>query len=295
MKVNLKNVCYPKPLLSGLVDDYINNTFIINMLKSDYDKDTQKLTLEIESIIENEFIKKRIDNGEVAVILHLEQKTQRELVKLNPNSKTSKEIDLYKYATTEPIEIIGLLYCIADFNIDDNEILNDIYKLLDEKISYERGDIIGYSNELSINLPEDKRIGSIFNLIPDKENTLDGKTFTVSLNSDLIQILMKDDIHEKYISIYKKDQYVKKLMFTNIVYPAIVSAYTEMFLSYDLYRDKKWCITLANKIEKKLKIKADEIFTKDNYELDKIYLFTNIALGDLFKDSVETYNKRLGD
>lgn len=295
MKVNLKNVCYPKPLLSGLVDDYKNNTFIINMLKSDYDKDTQKLTLEIESIIENEFIKKRIDNGEVAVILHLEQKTQRELVKLNPNSKTSTEIDLYKYATTEPIEIIGLLYCITDFNIDDNEILNDIYKLLDEKISYERGDIIGYSNELSINLPEDKRIGSIFNLIPDKENTLDGKTFTVSLNSDLIQILMKDDIHEKYISIYKKDQYVKKLMFTNIVYPAIVSAYTEMFLSYDLYRDKKWCITLANKIEKKLKIKADEIFTKDNYELDKIYLFTNIALGDLFKDSVETYNKRLGD
>ena len=295
MKVNLKNVCYPKPLLSGLVDDYKNNTFIINMLKSDYDKDTQKLTLEIENIIENEFIKKRIDNGEVAVILHLEQKTQRELVKLNPNSKTSKEIDLYKYATTEPIEIIGLLYCITDFNIDDNEILNDIYKLLDEKISYERGDIIGYSNELSINLPEDKRIGSIFNLIPDKENTLDGKTFTVSLNSDLIQILMKDDIHEKYISIYKKDQYVKKLMFTNIVYPAIVSAYTEMFLSYDLYRDKKWCITLANKIEKKLKIKSDEIFTKDNYELDKIYLFTNIALGDLFKDSVETYNKRLGD
>ena len=295
MKVNLKNVCYPKPLLSGLVDDYKNNTFIINMLKSDYDKETQKLTLEIESIIENEFIKKRIDNGEVAIILHLEQKTQRELVKLNPNSKTSKEIDLYKYATTEPIEIMGLLYCITDFNIDDNEILNDIYKLLDKKISYERGDIIGYSNELSINLPEDKRIGSIFNLIPDKENTLDGKTFTVSLNSDLIQILMKDDIHEKYISIYKKDQYVKKLMFTNIVYPAIVSAYTEMFLSYDLYRDKKWCITLANKIEKKLKIKADEIFTKDNYELDKIYLFTNIALGDLFKDSVETYNKRLGD
>lgn len=295
MKVNLKNVCYPKPLLSGLVDDYKNNTFSINMLKSDYNKDEQKLTIEVETIIENEFLKQKIDNGEVAVILHLEQKTQRELIKLNPNEKTSKEIDLYKYATTEPIEIIGLLYCISNFDIDDKEILNDVYKLLDEDISYERGDIIGYSNELSINLPEDKRIGSIFNLFPDRDNALDGKTFTVSLNSDLIQILMKDDIHEKYISIYKKDQYVKKLMFTNIVYTAIVSAYTEMFLSYDLYRDKKWCITLANKIEKKLKIKADEIFMKDNYELDKVYLFTNIALGDLFKDSIETYNKRLGD
>ncbi len=84
-------------------------------------------------------------------------------------------------------------------------------------------------------------------------------------------------------------------MFTNIVYPAIVSAYTEMFLSYDQYREKKWCITLANKIEKKLKVKADDIFVNDNYELEKIYSFANIALGDLFKDSIETYNKRLGD
>jgi len=295
MKVNLKNVCYPKPLLSGLVDDYKNNIFNINLLKSYYDKDSQKLSIEIESIIENEFIKKKIDDGNIAVILHLEQKTQRELIQLNPNSTTEKVIDLYKYATTEPIEVIGLLYCINGFNIDDNDVLNEVYKLLDEKISYERGDIIGYSNELSINLPEDKRIGSIFNLIPDRENTLEGKTFTVSLNSDLIQILMKDDIHEKYISIYKKDQFAKRLMFTNIVYPAVVSAYTEMFLSYDLYREKKWCITLSNKIEKHLKIKADEIFVKDNYELDKVYTFTNIALGELFSDSIETYNKRLGD
>ena len=295
MKVNLKNVCYPKPILSNLVDDYRMNNFTINFIKQEYSKDSQLLKLKVESVIDNPFINKMIADGKIAVIMHLEQKTQRELIRLNPNNTTEKEIDLYKYATTEPIEIIGLLYCISDFAIDDNDILNDVYKLLDDEIKYERGDIIGYSNELQINLPEDKRIGSIFNLIPDKENTLEGKTFTVSLNSDLIQIIMKDDIHEKYISIYKKDQFVKKLMFTNIVYPAIVSAYTEMFLSYDQYREKKWCITLANKIEKKLKVKADDIFVNDNYELDKIYSFANIALGDLFKDSIETYNKRLGD
>lgn len=295
MKVNLKNVCYPKPILSNLVDDYRMNNFTINFIKQEYSKDSQLLKLTVESVIDNPFINKMIADGKIAVIMHLEQKTQRELIRLNPNNTTEKEIDLYKYATTEPIEIIGLLYCISDFAIDDNDILNDVYKLLDDEIKYERGDIIGYSNELQINLPEDKRIGSIFNLIPDKENTLEGKTFTVSLNSDLIQIIMKDDIHEKYISIYKKDQFVKKLMFTNIVYPAIVSAYTEMFLSYDQYREKKWCITLANKIEKKLKVKADDIFVNDNYELDKIYSFANIALGDLFKDSIETYNKRLGD
>lgn len=262
MKINLKNVCYPKPLLSSLVDDYKNNNFAINIIKQEYDKVNQKLKLTIDSVIENDFINKMINDSKVAVIMHLEQKTQRELIRLNPNSITEKEIDLYKYATAEPIEIIGLLYCISDFDIEDNDILSEVYKLLDDKITYERGDIIGYSNELQMNLPEDKRIGSIFNLIPDKENTLESKPFTVSLNSNLIQIIMKDDIHEKYISIYKKDQFAKRLMFVNIVYSAIVSAYTEMFLSYDQYREKKWCVTLANKVEKKLKIKAEEIFTK---------------------------------
>ncbi|MBQ6495109.1 MAG: hypothetical protein IJI49_03815 [Bacilli bacterium] len=295
MKVNLKNVCYPKPLLSELVDDYNNNKFEIKFSKNEYDKDKQKLYLVVETVIENPFIIKMIAEEKIAIIMHLEQKTQRELIKLEPNTTTEKEIDLYKYATTEPIEVIGVLYCITDFSIANNDILSEVYKLLDDKITYERGDIIGYSNETSINLPEDKRIGSIFNLIPDRDNTLDDKTFTISLNSDLIQIIMKEDIHEKYISIYKKDQFVKKLMFTNIVYPAIVSAYTEMFLSYDQYKDKKWCITLANKVEKKIKTKSDEIFIKDNYELDKVYMFTNIALGDLFKDSIETYNRRLGE
>ena len=294
MKVNLKNVCYPKPLLSELVDDYNNNKFEINIVKQEYDKNSQKLHLEVNTIIENSMIRKKIADGTVAIILHLEQKTQRELARLNLNEITEKEIDLYKYATTEPIEIVGVLYCISDFKVDNN-VLNEVYRVLDDNIFYERGDIIGYSNELQINLPEDKRIGSIFNLIPDKENTLEGTIFNVSLNSELIQILMNVETHEKYISIYKKDQFVKKMMFTNIVYPAIVTAFTEMFLSYDQYRQKKWCITLANKIEKKLKIKADEIFTIDNYEYEKIYMFANIALGDLFKDSIDTYNKRLGD
>ena len=295
MKINLKNVCFPKPILSGLVNDYNNNKFELNIIKQDYDKDNQKLYLTIESKIDNAFINNMISNGRVAVIMHIEQKTQRELIQLSLNSVTEKEIDLYKYATTEPIEIIGLLYCISDFDITNNEILNEVYKLLDERITYERGDIIGYSNELQINLPEDKRIGSIFNLIPDTDNTLENNPFIISLNSNLIQIIMKEDLHEKYAFIYKKDQFAKKLMFTNIVYPAVVSAYTEMFLSYDQYKEKKWCITLANKIEKKFKTKAEEIFTKENYELEKLYKFANIALGELYRDSIEMYYKRLGD
>lgn len=291
MKINLKNVCYPKPILSGLIDDYIDNTFTINIINQEYDKQNQTLKLDIETKLSNEFINKLIDEDKIAVILHLEQKTQRELIRLNNNDITTKTINLYKYATTEPIEVVGILYTISDFEIQDKKILNEIYGLLEDKINYERGDIVGYSNELQINLPEDKRIGSIFNLIPDQNNVLEGQPFKISLNSELIQILMEPEIHKKYISIYKKDQYVKRLAFFNIVEPAVVTAYTEMFKEYEIYKEKKWCRTLSAKVEKILKLPAEEIFNKDNYDVDKVYKFTNYALGDLFKDAVSIYER----
>lgn len=295
MKINLKNISYPKPILSELVDDYKNNTFNIKIVKQEYDKKNQILSLDIDATIENEYIQKLIDENQVAIILHLEQKTQRELSILKYNCKNTKKINLYKYSTDEAIEVIGILYTISDFALEDKSILNDIYSLVDDDVIYNRGDILGYSNELQINLPEDKRIGSIFNLNPDTENVLTGQPFKVLLNSDLIQIIMNEDIHQKYISLYKKDQYVKRLMFFNIVEPAIISAYTEMFMSYELYKDKKWCRTLAMKVEKILKIPSDEIFDKNNYDIDKVYKYTNYALGDLFKDAIEIYSKGFGE
>ena len=291
MKINLKNVCYPKPILSKLVDDYIDNNFNINIINQEYNKQNQTLKLDIETVLSNKFINKLVEEEKIAVILHLEQKTQRELIRLNNNGITTKTINLYKYATTEPIEVIGILYTVEDFEIWDKKILNEIYGLLEEKINYERGDIVGYSNELQINLPEDKRIGSIFNLIPDQNNLLEGQPFKVSLNSELIQILMESEIHKKFISIYKKDQYVKRLVFFNIVETAVITAYTEMFMSYEMYKEKKWCRTLSAKVEKMLKLQADEIFKKDNYDVDKVYKFTNYALGDLFKDAVSIYER----
>ena len=78
-------------------------------------------------------------------------------------------------------------------------------------------------------------------------------------------------------------------MFFSIVEPALITAYTEMFLSYESYKDKKWCRTLTNKVENKLKLPADELFALDKYDIEKVYEYTNIALDSLFKDSVETY------
>lgn len=289
MKINLKNTSYPKPLLSSLTDDYVRNNFEIKIEEQKYDKENQKLTLVIKTIIDNPVISKLIAEKKIYAILHLEQKTQREPSILNLNELTTKEINLLNYSTTEPIEVLAILYCADNFEVTDKAVFNSIYTLLDEKIRYERGDILGYSNELDIKLPEDKRIGSIFNVIRDNDNILQSQPFNVSLNSDLIQILVNGDIHEKFISIYKKDQFVKKLVFFSVVEPAIVTAYTEMFLSYEVYKDKKWCRTLTSKIENKLKIPASEIFTYDKYDIEKIYEYTNIALGTLYKDAIETY------
>ena len=290
MKIKINNTSFPKPLLSSLTDDYNDNLFEIKIIEQQYDKDNQKLNIKIQTTITNKLVERLIEEKKVYVILHLEQLTQRELSVLSITEPTTKTIDLYQYSTTEPIEVIGVLYCGTSFEITDKSVLNNIYALLDKTILYERGDILGYSNDIDIKLPEDKRIGSIFNVVRDTENILGNQPFNVSLNDNqLIQILVNNDIHEKYVTIYKKDQYVKKLMFFSIVEPAIVTAYTEMFLSYDSYKDKKWCRTLASKVENKLKTPADELFTSEKYDVEKVYEYTNIALGSLFKDSVETY------
>lgn len=293
MKINLKNTCYPKPLLSRMTDDYIQNNFEIKIEDQKYEKKEQKLTLSIKTSINNQVISNLINEKKVFAILHLEQKTQRQLSILNLNEITTKEINLYDYATTEPIEVLGILYCADNFELSDKNLFNSIYSLLNDKILYERGDILGYSNELEIKLPEDKRIGSIFNVVNDADKTLKDQPFNVSLNSHLIQILINNEIHPKFISTYKKDPYVKKLIFFSVVKPAIITAFTEMFLSYDMYREYKWCITLSSKIEKEIKIPASDIFTYENYDISKVYKYANIALGSLYKDAIETYESGL--
>jgi hypothetical protein len=289
MRFNLKNVCYPKPILSSLSDDFKNNVFEIKIVDELYDKKSQKLYLTIHTSTNNKYINELIKEGRVVPILHLEQKTQREPSVLKNNEDTKKEIDLYQYSTTEPIEVLGLLYCKDAFDFYKKDELNEVYNLLDDKIIYDRGDILGYSNNLSIKLPEDKRIGSIFNVVKDNDCVLNGQPFSVSLDGEMIQILVDSDIHEKYVMIYNNDQFVKRLMFSSMVEPAIITAYTEMFYAYDTYKEKKWCRTLSSKIEQKERINADELFIWDNYEVAKVYEYTNCALGDLYKDAVNTY------
>ena len=126
MKINFNNTYYPKPLLSSLIDDFNDNKFEVQLINQVYDKVNQKLELDIKVDISNKNILKLIENHKIAVILHLEQKTQRELSQLKCNDITKKVIDLYHYSTSEPIEVIAILYCRENFEICDNTCFNNI-------------------------------------------------------------------------------------------------------------------------------------------------------------------------
>ncbi len=289
MRINLNNTYFPKPLLNQKSDDFVNNNFNIKIVNQDFDKANQKLVLSIETSVDNKFVEELIKKEIVFPVLHIEQKTQRDVCKLSINEITKKVIDLYQYATTDPIEIVGILYCMDNFTIKDYKELNSIYSLMEEEIHYERGDILGFSNELTLNLPEDRRIGSIFNLVKDVDNVLKKTPFKVMLNGELIQILINEDLHQKYVEIYNKDPFVKKTMFSTLVIPAILTALNEMFISYQQFQDKKWCKTIALKIEREKQKRADELFTEDNFDLEKLYEYLHIVIGDLYKDAINTY------
>lgn len=292
LKVKLKNTYYPKPLLYEGSDDYVENIFHIDIISNNYDTQNQKYDLEISVTISNPIIRKYIDEKKIAVVLHIEQRTQRDKKLLTIGKPTTIQIDLMQYTTYEPIELLGILVCKESFTYDDRKTLNPLYEILSDPIEYERGDIIGFSNDYEITLPEDKRIGSIFYINEDKENILKGQPFNVSLDGNLIQILMEPNIHNKFANIYNRDAFVKKLFFFSIVEPSLVTAFTEMFLNYESYKDKKWCITLSSKIEKKKHISRDELFLPDNYDIGRVYEYVNIALGSLYKDSIDFYDRR---
>ncbi|MBQ7031388.1 MAG: hypothetical protein IJN13_03335 [Bacilli bacterium] len=293
MRIKFDNTYFPKPVLNENLDDFNKNSFKISYSIKNYDKIRQKLTINVSVALENEYIKRQIKSGKVVPLLHLEQITQRQVEQLSLSESKEVEIDLLQYATNTEIEVMGILYCKESFALMDVENLNDVYRMLDKPIYFGRGDIIGYSNYIAIKLPEDRRIGSIFNLNGDKDKILNGDTLKVSLTNDLIDIILEEKVHKKLVDTYRSDPYVKKLIFSSIVIPALITAYTEMFNDYPTYKEKKWCKSLADKIEKEEKLKSEEIFVQSNYELDKIYHYVNIAMGDLYKDAIEFYHSKL--
>ena len=293
MRINLNNTYYPKPLLNENLDDFNQNSFKISFVSQDFDKLNQKLRLEIKAELDNKFFIDAIKNGKVVPLLHLEQKTQRQVIPLSIAETTKVDINLMQYATGSDIEVVGILYCKESFGILSNELLNDVYRILNEPIYYSVGDIVGYSNEKSIKIPEDRRIGSIFNVTEDKNNILKGDSIKVSLSNNLIDITLEKKLYENFTDNYKRDPFVKKLVFSSVVIPALVSAYTEMFYDFEAYEENKWCVSLADIIEKDMKLKAEEIFTPSNYESEKVYHFANLAMGDLYKDAINYYHIRV--
>ena len=290
MRINLNNTYYPKPLLNEKIDDFNQNSFKISFVSQEYDKLNQRLRLEIKAELNNQFFIDAIKNGKIVPLLHLEQKTQRQVIPLSILETTKTDINLMQYATGSDIEVVGILYCKESFGILSNEILNDVYRILNEPIYYGVGDIVGYSNEMSIKIPEDRRIGSIFNVTEDKNNVLKGDSIKVSLSNNLIDIILDKELYKNFTDNYKRDPYVKKLVFSSVVIPALVSAYTEMFYDYESYKDNKWCVSLADIIEKDTRLKAEEVFISSNYESEKVYHFANLAMGDLYKDAINYYH-----
>ena len=290
MRINFNNVYFPKPLLNRNSTDFVDNGFDVKIIDHNHNKAEEKLSIKIECNLNNEELKKLISSNKVMPVLHLEQKTIREVIKLEIDSITEKEIDLNNYATNDSIEVIGILVCKENLEFKKVSELNELYKLLGDSYNYSKGDVIGFSNELLIDLPEDRRVSSIFHLIPDTQNTLGDVPFNTILSRELITINMNKDLYEKYMEIIGKEPNSKKLLYSSIIYPALLTTLSEMFWGYDNYKESKWCKTISRKIEMEKKEKAEELFSEREYDMVNLYEYANIITGSLFEDAIDKYH-----
>ncbi len=293
MKIKIDNTYYPKPLLYFNSNDFINNRFTLNIDQQDYDKANNKLEITVNSSLDNKFILNEITNSNIVPLIHIEQKSIRYAEKLNINGLTKINLNLNNFSTTDTIEIVGVLFCSKSFRINDLNELNPLYSVLSNNIEYERGYIVGYSTSCSIDLPEDKRIGSIFSVIPDVENTLNGTPYRISLNNELLQIIINGELHNEYISIYSKDPGAKRLIFSTLVYPALFIAMCSLFSSYEAYKNYKWCRTISIKIKSIKKEDPENLFKEELFDTKTISEYVHIVADNLFKDGIEFYKEKL--
>lgn len=288
MKINLNNVYYSKPILNYDSDDFIDNKFNVFIIDRSEEKNGEKdiIHLKIQSEITNKLILEQISLGNITPLIHIEQMAIRKVIRINVNDITEIELDALDYTSQDNIEIIGILFCSKSFEVNDKKYLNNIYSIMSGEIAYERGDIVGYSTQCELPFSEDKKVGSIFNVVSDEENTLHNEPYSINLNHPLIIIIVNKDLYSKYTEIYKKNEAIKRMDFSLIVYPALYLAISSMFLEYETYKKQKWCQSIIKKLEISERKTEQDLLREEYFRPEIISKYVNIIAGDLFKDSV---------
>lgn len=259
-----KDKHFPYPIIKSNEGDFTNSIFKIKNINNNYDN------YNIEFELTNDDIYNLIINNKASLVLHLEESETM--------YRTTYKFNTLKYNFTIPNEKVRRRVELSAF-IVMNENINDFYSsdldliYNDINISYEKHNIIGYSDSkiIKINKETDdiKNVRSIFSLISDK-NIKD--IYEVSLMTNSIVIKMNEQDYKNYAFLVNRfNQNESKgniILLTILIMPSFVQVLNQIHKNTDDYRSYNWFDSLIKAFEKKDVDILNE-FKKDNFDAYK--------------------------
>lgn len=276
---------FPYPFLQEDGGDYLDSKFVI-----DFDVEKNKDTVELicKCDLKCPFIEELIERNEAVILIHIEQRTYRHVFLLNEKSKII--IPINKLSPGYNIEVVGMIISKKTLRFNYHESMNKIYSFFDGDFCCEKTAILGFSNFTEFELPEENRVSSIFTIseYKDSKDILKGEPYKIDLDGNVINIQVMPKIKEIFIILRIKELSHNKLFNSLFVYPAIQIAIIEMFKDYDAHKDKKWCISLFNKLCNEKECSVEVLRgNRNNLDKDEVLEFTHIILEDLLTSSFE--------
>lgn len=276
---------FPYPFLQEEGGDYLNSKFEIDF---DVEKTAEHIELSCCYELKCPFIEKLINDDKAVVCIHVEQRTFRKVYRLKSDRKVI--IPIENLSPNYNLEVVGLIIAKDRIEFEYQECMNEIYSYFDKKFVCEKASILAFSNFAEFELPQEKKISSIFTIseYKDPHDIAKGEPYKIDLDGNVIDIKVLPTIKEKFVDLRVREASHNKLLNSVFVYPAIQIAIIGMFNNYESYKDYKWFISIANKLANEKECPFESLRGgRENVDKDELIEYTHIILEDLLTASFE--------
>lgn len=277
---------FPYPILLDNGGDFIDSSFTADCAAS-LTEEKKSVILKINYEIKCDFINKLINDGKIAVVVNIEQRTFRQSGLLNSNQEFIIPVSLLSPGFN--LEIMPMLVARQDYSFGYDECMDKVFSYFDDDFIVKKYQIVGYGTFNQVEVPQNDKIGSIFTVSKLSGSDINKKVpYIITLENDVINIGLLPEIFDSFTNSIKDNLSYNKILFSTIVYPSIQLAILTILQDYNSVKEKKWCIAITNKITKKKGINFDSL--SDNFSKDDISEYTHIVLESLMLDAYNDIN-----
>lgn len=260
MKLDKRLSSYP--ILVNGDDDYIDSSFDFHLSQ---ETNFDKIIIHGEFILRNAGLKELIKQGKAAYIMHVEC-TSLSLRKTYTSKDETIECSIDLQDLSENIEVSSAVIATEDIEKYVNENFNKLYG--NEGVNIDKGNYLAIGPSYTIDIDRSnvgyKKLSDI--IVIQKSDNSDEK-INIDLSSDVIRILVNEDIKNKYYSYGK--QYLYNII-SMIMVPSMIYVLTSMKNNEDSLKDYKW-FSVIEKLLKDNDIEISDLSDEDSAGKNSIF------------------------